>query len=154
MPTEIERKFLPANDNWRGLVEGTFFCQGYLCAEPECAVRVRIAGDRAWFGIKGKNTGAVRLEFEYPLPLDEARQILETLAKRPLIEKVRYRIPFGGLIWEVDEFSGDNQGLVIVEVELETEAQVFDRPDWLGREVTGDPRYYNANLVKHPYKNW
>ncbi|MCL1939212.1 MAG: CYTH domain-containing protein [Desulfovibrionaceae bacterium] len=154
MPKEIERKFLPANDDWRGLVEGVRLCQGYLSTDDACAVRVRIAGDRAWVGIKGKNTGATRLEFEYPVPLKDARQMLESLAKRPLIEKTRYAIPFAGLNWEVDEFHGDNQGLIIIEVELEDEAQTFVKPHWAGLEVTGDPRYYNSNLVAHPFKSW
>ena len=158
MPKEIERKFLPANDSWRGLTldpaGGVTLCQGYLSTDPCCAVRVRIAGNRAWLGIKGEKQGATRLEFEYPVPIEEARLILERLAKRPLIEKTRYAIPFAGLIWEVDEFHGDNQGLIIAEVELEEEAQTFARPDWVGREVTGDPRYYNANQIESPFKIW
>ena len=154
MPKEIERKFLLANDDWRGLVEGVYLCQGYLSTDTHCAVRVRIAENSAWVGIKGENHGVTRLEFEYPVPLEDARLMLERLAKRPLIEKTRYAVPFAELIWEVDEFHGDNQGLIIAEVELEDEAQTFTRPDWVGREVTGDPRYYNANLVATPYKSW
>jgi len=152
--SEIERKFLLANDSWRGLAQGITLCQGYLSTDKHCAVRVRIAGNKAWIGIKGETHGATRLEFEYPVPLEEARLMLERLAKRPLIEKTRYTIPFAGLIWEVDEFHGDNQDLIIAEVELEDEAQSFARPDWIGREVTGDPRYYNANLVANPFKEW
>ena len=154
MISEIERKFLLANDSWRGLAQGITLCQGYLSTDKHCAVRVRIAGNKAWIGIKGETHGATRLEFEYPVPLEEARLMLERLAKRPLIEKTRYTIPFAGLIWEVDEFHGDNQDLIIAEVELEDEAQSFARPDWIGREVTGDPRYYNANLVANPFKEW
>jgi len=158
MPKEIERKFLLANDGWRGLVHdmagGVYLCQGYLSTDTHCAVRVRIAGNKAWVGIKGKNHGATRLEFEYPIPLEDARLVLERLAKQPLIEKTRYATPFAGLIWEVDEFHGDNQGLIIAEVELEDEAQTFAKPDWAGKEVTGDPRYYNANLVANPFKSW
>lgn len=154
MPKEIERKFLLANDGWRGLAQGLHICQGYLAAEPECAVRARIAGERAWIGIKGRNVGATRLEFEYPVPLEDARLMLERLAKRPLIEKTRYAIPYHGLTWEVDEFSGDNQGLIIAEVELKDERQSFVKPGWIGPEVTGDPRYYNSNLVENPFKNW
>jgi adenylate cyclase len=154
MPKEIERKFLAANDGWRGLVEGVRLCQGYLSTDSACAVRVRIAGDKARVGIKGSNTGAARLEFEYPVPLEDARLMLEKLAKRPLIEKTRYAVPFAGLIWEVDEFHGDNQGLIVIEVELEDEAQAFVKPHWAGREVTGDPRYYNSNLVAGPFKDW
>ena len=154
MPKEIERKFLTANDGWRDLVEGVYLCQGYLSTDKQCAVRVRIAGNSAFIGIKGENDGPTRLEFEYPVPLEDAHLMLERLAKRPLIEKTRYAVPFAGLIWEVDEFHGDNQGLVIAEVELEDESQVFARPDWAGREVTGDSRYYNANLVEFPYKKW
>lgn len=154
MPTEIERKFLLADDGWRGLTEGVHISQGYLVADRDRAVRVRIAGNRAWLGIKGETRGAARLEFEYPVPLEDARLMLERLAKRPFIEKTRYAIPFGGLLWEVDEFAGDNQGLIIAEVELEHERQHIARPAWIGREVTGDPRYYNANLVANPFRNW
>jgi adenylate cyclase len=158
MPKEIERKFLLANDRWRALPHelagGVYLCQGYLSTDKRCTVRVRIAGDSAWIGIKGENHGATRLEFEYAVPLEDARLMLERLAKQPLIEKTRHAIPFAGLIWEVDEFHGDNQGLIIAEVELEDEAQTFARPNWVGQEVTSDPRYYNANLVANPYRSW
>jgi len=154
MPKEIERKFLLANDGWRGLAEGVYLCQGYLSTNKHCTVRVRIAGNSAQIGIKGENHGATRLDFEYSVPLEDARLMLERLAKQPLIEKTRYAVPFAGLIWEVDEFHGDNQGLFIAEVELEDEAQTFAKPSWIGREVTGDPRYYNANLVANPFKSW
>ena len=160
MPTEIERKFLLANDGWRGLAEGVTLCQGYLNTDAASTVRVRIAGSGAWLGVKGKGGitgkagGSTRLEFEYPVPLEDAQEMLVRLAKRPLIEKTRYTIPFAGLLWEVDEFHGDNQGLIIAEVELESESQSFAKPDWAGLEVTGDPRYYNANLVEKPFKNW
>ena len=158
MPLEIERKFLLAHEGWKGLAEGVRIVQGYLSLEKNCSVRVRLAesrdGARAWLGLKGKSQGMSRLEFEYAVPPEEALVMLENLAGRPLIEKTRHAIPFGGLIWEVDEFFGDNQGLVIAEVELESEGQGIVLPDWIGREVTGDPRYYNASLVKHPFKNW
>lgn len=154
MAWEIERKFLPANDGWRGLAQGFPLCQGYLGTERGCAVRVRIAGHKACIGIKGGGGGAARLEFEYPVPLADARVMLERLARRPLIEKTRYAIPFGGRIWEVDEFAGENQGLIIIEVELESEDQTFARPDWVGPEVTGDPRYYNSSLVASPFTSW
>ena len=154
MPKEIERKFLLDGEDWRALADGVFLCQGYLAAGPECAVRVRIAGDKAWIGVKGRTSGATRQEFEYPVPIGDAREMIETLAERPLIEKTRHVIPFAGHIWEVDEFSGENKGLIIAEIELENEDEPFEKPAWIGREVTGDPRYYNANLVRNPFRLW
>lgn len=128
--------------------------QGYLSTAPERTVRVRTAGDKGYLTIKGPSRGASRLEFEYEIPLQEANQLLDELCHRPLIEKRRYKIPLGGLTWEVDEFFGENDGLILAEIELRDEHQAFDRPVWLGQEVTGDPRYYNANLVSHPYSRW
>ena len=117
-------------------------------------MRVRIAGELGYLTIKGPSQGYSRLEFEYPIPLPDAQIMLETLCDRPLIEKTRYRIEYQGLIWEVDEFQGDNSGLIIAEVELTDENQVIELPDWLGVEVSQDSRYYNANLVKYPYSQW
>ena len=154
MADEIERKFLLANDAWRGLVQGKLLRQGYLCTENNCAVRVRISADKAWLGVKGKTVGATRPEFEYAIPLEDAERLLNELARRPLIEKTRYAISASGLVWEVDEFHGVNQGLLVVEVELKNEGQKFEKPIWVGREVTGDPRYYNANLVARPFSDW
>jgi CYTH domain-containing protein len=154
MATEIERKFLVKDDHWRSLGTGQSYKQGYIPTQDQTTVRIRIVGDRAYLTIKGKNQGIVRAEFEYPIPLDDAEKMLATLCRPPFIEKIRYRIPQGDLIWEVDEFSGENQGLIIAEVELQTEHQAITLPAWIGQEVTGDPRYYNSNLVNHPYQCW
>ncbi|MDR0826767.1 MAG: CYTH domain-containing protein [Desulfovibrio sp.] len=151
---EIERKFLPANDGWRGLAAGRSIRQGYLCIDPRRTVRVRMSEDQAWLTIKGQSRGAVRAEFEYPIAAQEAEYMLEHLALRPVLEKIRYSISLAGFLWEVDEFLGDNQGLVLIEIELEREDAQFPRPDWLGQEVTGDRRYYNANLLRRPFKSF
>lgn len=153
MGLEIERKYLVRSDVWRRGAEGVPFRQGYLSRVPERVVRVRTMGDRAVLTVKGASRGATRLEFEYAVPLADAIQMLE-FCEQPLIEKTRYRIPFGGLIWEVDEFHGVNEGLIIAECELESEDQAVTRPDWVGEEVTGDPRYYNANLSARPFSTW
>ncbi|MDR3175511.1 MAG: CYTH domain-containing protein [Desulfovibrio sp.] len=151
---EIERKFLPAGESWRGLAPGRPIRQGYLCLDPERTVRVRISGDRAFLAVKGKNRGAVRIEFEYPIALPDAEYMLEYLALRPLVEKLRHCVPFAGLVWEVDEFLGENSGLVLIEVELASADAEFVKPDWAGVEVTGDTRFYNANLVQRPFRTF
>lgn len=151
MAVEIERKFLLKNEQWRGLGPGCLYRQGYLPSQDLTTVRVRIIGDRGYLTIKGKNTGRARLEFEYEIPLADANQMLTELCPPPLVEKYRYRIPALGKIWEVDEFLGDNQGLILAEVELEDENEVIQLPDWVGAEVTHDARYYNVNLARHPY---
>lgn len=153
MAEEIERKFLVDGEGWRS-GQGTLYRQGYLSTEKERTVRVRITGDSAALTVKGITRGATRAEFEYPIPVADAAQMLDTLCRRPLIEKRRHVLEHGGLTWEVDEFLGDNAGLVVAEVELTREDQAIERPPWLGEEVTGDPRYYNANLVDHPYSEW
>jgi adenylate cyclase len=153
MGLEIERKFLVRNDGWR-TVEGTPFRQGYLSSNMNRVVRVRTMGERAVLTVKGLNTGAVRREFEYDIPLDDANAILDDLCERPLIEKTRYLIEFAGHTWEIDEFFGDNAGLVVAELELQAEYEYFEKPDWLGEEVTDDPRYFNSNLVLRPYTTW
>ena len=154
MPTEIERKFLVKNDEWRQGATGVRYRQGYLCAEKERTVRVRTAGDKAYLTIKGLSQGASRAEYEYEIPAGEADEMLDSLCHRPLIEKVRYRIPAGDVVWEIDEFHGENAGLTVAEVELKLADQHVDLPPWAGQEVTGDARYYNANLVKNPYRLW
>jgi adenylate cyclase len=155
MAMEIERKFLVKGDAWRALAKATTYRQGYLNSAKERTVRVRTAGDKqAFLTIKGLTVGATRAEYEYEIPFDEGKAMLDTLAEKPLIEKKRYKILVGGLTWEVDEFLGDNAGLIVAEVELKSEDQAFDRPSWLGQEVTGDPRYYNANLIKKPFTRW
>lgn len=154
MPQEIERKFLVIGDHWRDLAPGIHYRQGYLQRTPEKTVRVRIAGEKSFLTIKGKTEGIARLEFEYEIPLEDALALLEHLGDRPQIEKIRYRIPMGEFCWEVDEFLGENQGLVLAEIELNDPEQPFPKPDWVGAEVSHDPRYYNANLVSHPYCQW
>lgn len=154
MGTEIEKKFLLAGDDWRELGTGTPYCQGYLSSEQGKTVRIRIIDNRGILTIKGPSDGAARLEFEYDIPVTEAREMLENLCQGPLIEKDRYKIEYGGFTWEVDEFKGENEGLMFAEIELEEEDQEFEKPPWIGREVTGDGRYYNANLVKNPYSRW
>ena len=154
MPLEIERKFLVKTADWRGLAPGILYRQGYLLANGEKTVRVRVADDRGWLTIKGATVDVVRSEYEYPIPVEDAVELLNTLCERPLIEKRRHRIAIAALIWEVDEFLGENQGLTIAEVELSSSDQVFDRPSWLGAEVSHDPRYFNASLVRHPFSRW
>jgi adenylate cyclase len=154
MAKEIERKFLVKGDAWRALAKGTTYRQGYLNSAKERTVRVRTAEDKAFLTIKGLTLWATRAEYEYAIPLDEGKAMLDALAEKPLIEKKRYKIPAGDLTWEIDEFLGDNAGLTVAEVELKSEDQAFDRPAWLGDEVTGDTRYYNANLIKKPFTRW
>lgn len=154
MGQEIERKFLVIGESWRTKAEGSPYRQGFLSTHPDRTVRVRVAGGRGWITIKGRTVGATRPEFEYEVPPAEAEQILDTLCERPLIEKVRYTLRVGSHVWEVDVFEGDNAGLVVAEVELESEDEAFEKPDWAGDEVTGDPRYFNANLVARPYATW
>lgn len=154
MGEEIERKFLVTGDAWREQAGGTPYRQGFLSTEPERTVRVRVAGARGWITVKGKTTGARRAEFEYEIPLTDATRMLDTLCKRPLIEKVRYTVVVGDHTWEIDVFEGDNAGLIVAEIELRAEDEVFEKPEWVGKEVTDDPRYFNANLVANPYRNW
>jgi len=154
MAIEIERKFLVIGDHWRSLGKGEYYKQGYLPTQNQTTVRVRIVGKLGYLTIKGRNKGLVRAEFEYPIPLADAEILLETLCRPPLIEKTRYSVPQGDLIWEIDEFSGENSGLIVAEVELEDENQAITLPDWIGKEVTQDPKYYNSNLVNYPYRCW
>ncbi|MGA7278154.1 MAG: CYTH domain-containing protein, partial [Desulfocapsaceae bacterium] len=142
------------NDCWKALGSGVAYRQGYISVSKEHTVRVRIAGEKGFLTIKGGQVGAGRLEFEYAVPPAEAEIMLEQLCIKPLIEKNRYQITYRGSLWEVDEFFGDNQGLVVAEIELRSEDQPFDKPDWIGLEVTGDPRYYNASLISYPYSAW
>ena len=153
MSVEIERKFLVKNDQWRGLAPGELYRQGYI-PTLESAVRIRVIRDRAFITIKGISQGISRAEFEYEIPLNDAAQMLDTLCKPPLIEKYRHKIERNGLMWEVDEFLGENQGLTIAEVELESADQAIELPDWIGEDVSHDPRYYNSNLAKHPFTTW
>ncbi len=154
MGVEIERKYLVQGTGWKEGALGVHYRQGYLSSHRERTVRIRTAGDKGYLTIKGITTGAARPEYEYEIPLSEAVEMLATLCEKPVIEKVRYKIPFGGLLWEVDEFLGENQGLVMAEVELSDEGQLVTLPPWAGPEVTSDVRYYNANLFKNPYSQW
>lgn len=154
MGIEIERKFLPASDDWRSLGEPVLVRQGYLTSDPLRTVRVRIYGDEGFLTIKSKSEGASRGEWEYPIPQQDASELLDRLCERPLVEKYRRRIAHAGFTWEVDEFLGDNAGLVVAEIELPAEDAVFERPGWIGQEVTGDKRYYNSNLIRSPYSTW
>lgn len=154
MATEIERKYLVVGDAWRSEAVGTVFRQGYLSAVKERVVRVRVAGDRGYLTIKGITVGAVRSEFEYEIPRSDADQLLDQLCEKPLIEKTRYEIKAGGLTWEIDEFDGANRGLTVAEVELTDEEQELTLPNWVGEEVTRDPRYFNSNLIAHPFSEW
>jgi len=153
MPVEIERKFLVRDEAWRSLGEATYYCQGYLNSDSNNTVRIRVAGDRAMLTVKGPTRGTRRAEFEYEVPVAHAKEMLE-LCKEPPVEKRRTKIPFEGFVWEVDEFLGANRGLILAEVELETEDQQFAIPDWIGEEVTGDVRYYNSRLAKQPFSTW
>jgi adenylate cyclase len=154
MGIEIERKFLLSDDGWRGLGEATLMRQGYLCADPVRTVRVRIEGERAVITIKSKSVGASRGEWEYEIPVPDAAELLERLCEQPLVEKTRHRIEYQGHVWEVDEFLGENAGLVVAEIELASEDEAFERPAWIGQEVTGEKRYYNSSLIRLPYAKW
>jgi len=153
MGVEIERKFLVRSDAWRSLGEPVLLRQGYLSSHKARVVRVRIEGEQGVMTIKGQNVGAVRGEWEYPIPLADAAELL-LLCEQPLIEKYRRRISHAGHVWEVDEFLGVNAGLVVAEIELDAEAEAFALPDWVGAEVTDDLRYLNSSLIKHPYTAW
>lgn len=155
MGIEIEKKFLLRNNAWRTDADaGTAFRQGYLVGSVKASVRVRIEGDNANINIKSATLGITRQEFEYPIPLEDAETLLTSLCEKPLIEKTRYHVRYAEHVWEIDVFEGENAGLVVAEIELDDEHEIFARPDWLGEEVSGDPRYYNVSLVKHPFRDW
>jgi CYTH domain-containing protein len=150
MPTEIERKFLVVSGAWRDGSPGQRFCQGYLASGEGVTVRIRRAGPKAYVTIKGETEGRMRPEFEYAIPVDEAEAMLESLCQRPLIEKTRHEVVHAGHLWHVDEFGGDNAGLVLAEVELARPDEPVELPAWVGEEVTSDPRYRNSALVTAP----
>ena len=154
MGIEIERKFLVVGDGWREQAVGVPYCQGYIRTEGQSTVRVRIAGETGYLTLKGPTTGLSRLEFEYEIPLTDADQLLRELCDRPLIEKIRHRIDYQGMSWEIDEFSGDNTGLILAEVELEAPDQVIEYPPWIGQDVSHDSRYFNAALAQAPFSSW
>ncbi|MDL2060269.1 CYTH domain-containing protein [Mesosutterella sp. AGMB02718] len=154
MGKEIERKFLVVGGEWRKLARGTAYRQGYLNSQKERTVRIRTIGQKAFLTVKGPTVGVTRLEFEYEIPYADCVTMLAQLAEKPIIEKNRYKIPQGPYTWEIDEFLGVNKGLVVAEIELPSEDAPFEKPAWIGREVSGDPRYFNSNLVKHPFTTW
>jgi len=154
MSVEIERKFLLKSDNWRILGEAKFYQQGYLLIEKSKTIRVRTIDNKGFLTIKGASVGISRNEYEYEIPVKEARVILETLCEKPFIKKFRTKIHLNELVWEVDEFIDENYGLVIAEVEMEYENQKIDIPSWIGKEVTGDIKYYNSMLIKNPFTKW
>ncbi len=155
MGIEIERKFLVDHEKWQQAAkpEGVYYRQGYLLDEIQRTIRIRIAGDKAFITIKGVTAGISRKEFEYEIPLNDASELLAGFALSE-VEKIRYCIYFGDKLWEVDEFLGDNTGLMVAEIELQQEDETFEKPDWIAAEVSHDVRYYNSNLALHPYKDW
>lgn len=155
MAIEIEHKFLLANDEWRQAVHrSVVYRQGYLSSEPTTSIRVRISDEHAWLNIKSAVIGTHRHEYEYEIPLADADEIISNLCRKPLIEKTRHLVRDDGNLWEIDEFAGANQGLVVAEIELPEIGMAFNKPAWVGLEVTDDLRYYNNNLVAHPYSEW
>lgn len=154
MAVEIERKFLVTDLRWRDGLQGTPYVQGYVAQQDFTVVRVRLAGTKGKLTIKGPSTGASRLEFEYDIPAADVSEMLAALCSDGLIDKTRYRVPVGDHVWDVDIFHGDNDGLVVAEVELGSEDEHFERPAWVGKEVTDDVRFFNAYLAKHPFGSW
>lgn len=155
MALEIEHKFLLANDEWRNHVQHSVrYRQGYLSSLPTSSIRIRVSDNHAWLNIKSATIGTQRHEYEYEIPLPDGDELLNTLCKKPLIEKTRHFVEDNNKIWEIDEFEGENEGLIIAEIELRETGESFTKPAWLGVEVTDDLRYYNNNLALHPYSEW
>ncbi len=154
MAVEIERKYLVDTESFVKPDEGQIIRQAFLNSNNERVVRVRLAGDEAFLTIKGITKGMSRNEFEYPIPVHDAEDLLENLCEKPIIEKIRYGVEFKNHLWEIDFFSGDNAGLVVAEIELQSEDEEFELPGWVAKEITGEERYYNSNLVKYPYNKW
>lgn len=154
MGKEIERKYLVKGEEWKAAAKGVVYRQGYLSSVKERVVRVRTIENKGFLTIKGITRGVSRSEFEYEISAEDADTMLDDICEKPLIEKKRYKIPVGGLVFEVDEFFGENAGLVVAEVELKDEKQRIDLPGWIGQEVSGDPRYFNSNLIRHPFSKW
>lgn len=154
MAVEIERKFLLRDDSWRAMVRSSSrMAQGYLGGE-RCSVRVRQSGEQAWINVKSMELGVSRLEFEYPIPVADARTMLDRLCAAPVVSKTRHLVQIGRHCFEIDEFEGPNYGLLVAEIELAAPDEAFERPSWLGEEVTDDSRYYNVNLVRNPFSAW
>ncbi|MCE3225996.1 MAG: hypothetical protein K0S32_547 [Bacteroidetes bacterium] len=155
MAIEIERKFLIDHSKWKALPkpQGKLYRQGYISTDPNKTVRVRVAGNQAYLTIKGISEGASRKEFEYEIPLADAKELLDNFTESEL-SKTRYKIEFSGKMWEVDVFHGENNGLILAEIELQSETETFDVPDWITEDVTSEDKYFNSNLSKHPFKSW
>lgn len=154
MPFEIERKFLVRDSSWKGLPSGSVeIVQGYICSDTQRAVRVRTAGEKAWLAVKSAVTNLRRAEFEYEIPLADAGELL-ALCPLPPLQKVRHKVSHAGKLWEIDEYTGANSGLTVAEIELQDEEENFEKPPWLGEEVTGDPRYLSVCLYEKPYGTW
>lgn len=155
MGIEIERKFLLANDDWRKLAtDSTAMRQAYLAGNSRCSVRVRLEGAEAKLNIKSATLGIQRQEFEYAIPAEEALTMLESLCGGGDVQKTRHYVPYAGHVWEIDEFEGENAGLIVAELELTDVSESFARPSWLGEEVSADTRYYNSALIHHPFSQW
>lgn len=155
MATEIERKFLVKNDSWHDKVhKRKHMVQGYLANTERGSIRIRLAGDEAHLNIKSMTLGVTRTEYDYPIPASDAHGILKELCMQPLIEKTRYYVTENQHTWEIDVFAGENAGLIVAEIELKDKDEAFDRPGWLGDEVSDDPRYYNVSLVEKPFSCW
>ncbi|MEA3496393.1 MAG: CYTH domain-containing protein [Bacteroidota bacterium] len=152
MGKEIERKFLIKGNFSKS--KKVYITQGYLKSENNNVVRVRISDKNAFITIKGKNKGIVRSEFEYKIPLEDAKEILTEFCENRIIEKCRYTVLYENFTWEIDEFLGENKGLIYAEIELKNENQIFEKPNWVGKEITGDSKYYNSNLIKIPFNKW
>ncbi len=154
MAKEIERKFLVKGEEYKTLAKGVNYRQGYLSTVKERTVRVRTIDSEGFLTVKGITVGASRAEYEYKIPAAEANEMLDNLCEKPIIEKNRYKIAQGKHTWEIDEFLGVNMGLIVAEIELTAEDEKFEKPSWIGEEVTGDPKYFNSNLIKNPFSNW
>jgi adenylate cyclase len=155
MAIEIEHKFLLVNDNWRSAVTKSInYRQGYLNSDANSSVRIRVSDDTAKINIKSATIGAQRSEYEYDIPATDAHELLSALCHQPLVEKTRHLVVIGQHTWEIDEFKGDNAGLIVAEIELSAVGEFFDKPEWVGLDVTEDIRYYNNQLAKHPYSQW
>ncbi len=155
MAIEIEHKFLIISNSWKNFVErSSDYKQGYLVSDASRSVRIRLSDNCAWLNIKSATIGIARQEYEYEIPREDGLKMLDSLCEKPFVEKTRYFVPNGKHLWEIDVFSGDNDGLVVAEIELSEVGEHFDRPSWLGKEVTEELKYYNNSLCKHPYKHW
>lgn len=154
MATEIERKYLLKNDSWKQEVSSkNNIVQGYLSSKPERTVRIRITNNKGFVTIKSKNIGSLRKEFEYEIPIEDAKELI-LLCEKPIIQKTRYLVEHYSHIWEIDIFEGENQGLEVAEIELSQENEEFSIPDWIGQEVTNESKYYNSQLIINPFMNW